>query len=113
LQKRKIKNNTKYEKRRDKFSQRIINKLKYLFIFFSNKSFENQDNLNNSSSNTIRFKSNNNAKISKAFELVIKTSSSFNNNLKIREALNNNKIKLNAFFIDEKYLLIVLFFILF
>jgi len=54
----------------------------------------------------------NNVKILEVFKLIIETNSSSNNNFEIRNVLNNNRIKLNAFFIDKKYLLIALFFIL-
>jgi len=54
----------------------------------------------------------NNVKILEVFKLIIETNSSSNNNFEIRNILNNNRIKLNAFFIDKKYSLIALFLIL-
>lgn len=101
--KRKIQNNAKHEKRRNRLSQRMADKPEYPSTSSSSESFGDQNGSDDSSLDTIRTASGDDAKTSEVLDLVNGPSSPFDDDIVMREALNDNEIGSDPFPTDEKY----------
>jgi len=101
--KRKIKDDAKHEKRRDRLSQRMADKPEYPSTSSSSESSGNRGSSDDSSLDTIRTDAEDDAEASEGSELVTGANPSLDDGFAMRGALDDDEIGPDPFSTDEDY----------